>query len=143
MPFSNDEFIRDLRDYSLKKDSRLKTVYRMLIVSYTLAHSCYMAIGGGMLSSIFPNNSCPEHLLYRSVISMVESSKGPDDKPNAEDRPLFPHPPWMVGIVLVFAVLAILAGLSDPIWLLLGLPCILVLVLFIYVRIVKWNRKGS
>jgi hypothetical protein len=65
----------------------------------------------------------------------------PDDRPDANKQPLFPHPPWMVGIVLIFAVLAILAGFSDPIWFLLGLPCILVLLLFIYVRIVKRNRK--
>jgi len=49
----------------------------------------------------------------------------------------------MVGIVLIFAVLSILAGLSDPIWLLLGLPCILVLALFIYVRIVTRYRNGK
>ena len=55
--------------------------------------------------------------------------------PDANTRPLFPHPPWTVGIVLVLAVLAILAGLSDPTWLLLGAPFILVLALFIYVRI--------
>jgi len=54
---------------------------------------------------------------------------------DSNERPLFKHPPWMDGIVLIFAVLCILAGLSDPIWLLLGLPCILVLALFIYVRI--------
>lgn len=48
---------------------------------------------------------------------------------------MFAHRPWMVGLVLIFAVLAIIAGLSDPIWFLVGLPCILVLVLYIYVRI--------
>ncbi len=55
--------------------------------------------------------------------------------PDANTHPLFPHPPWTVGIVLVFAVLAILAGFNDPTWLLLGAPFILVLALFIYVRI--------
>ncbi len=74
---------------------------------------------------------------------MVDDANDHDGKPTAEQRPLFAHPPWMVGIVLVFAVWAILAGLSDPIWLLLGLPCILVLALFIYVRIVTWRRKGN
>ena len=62
---------------------------------------------------------------------------------NPNERPLFAHPSWMVGIVLIFAILAIMAGFSDPIWFLLGLPCILVLVLFIYVRITKRNREGS
>ena len=61
---------------------------------------------------------------------------------NSNERPLFSHPPWMVGIVLIIAVLSILAGLSDPIWLLLGLPCILVLALFIYVRVVARIRDG-
>ena len=70
----------------------------------------------------------------RSVRTMAEDSN---------ERPMFAHPPWTVGIVLVFAVLAIIAGLSDPIWILLGLPCILVLVLYIYVRIVKRNRDGN
>jgi hypothetical protein len=68
---------------------------------------------------------------------MKENSNEPDNKEGAEERPLFPHPPWMVGIVLIFAVLSILAGFSDPIWFLLGLPCILVLALFIYVKITK------
>jgi hypothetical protein len=71
---------------------------------------------------------------------MSENSNDPDDRLDANERSLFPHPPWTVGIVLVIAVVAIIAGLSDPIWLLLGLPCILVLALFIYVRIATWNR---
>ena len=62
-------------------------------------------------------------------------------KPDAKERPLFLHPPWMVGIVLVFAVLAIVAGLSDPIWFFVGMPCILVLVLYIYVKIVTRIRR--
>ncbi len=68
------------------------------------------------------------------------------DAPEAEEerteRPLFPHPPWTLGIVLVIAVCALLAGLSDPIWLLLGAPCILVLLLFLYVRIAARFGKG-
>jgi hypothetical protein len=73
---------------------------------------------------------------------MSENSNDPDDRSDANERSLFPHPPWMVRIVLVIAVVAIIAGLSDPIWLLLGLPCILVLALFIYVRIATRNRQG-
>ncbi len=72
---------------------------------------------------------------------MVESSNDPEDMPDANMHPLFPHPPWTVGIVLIFAVMAILAGFNDLTWLLLGAPCILVLVLFIYVRIAK--RMGK
>ena len=74
---------------------------------------------------------------------MVEDPEDWPDKPGQEERPLFPHPPWMVGVVLIFAVLAILAGFSDPIWLLLGAPCIIVLVLFIYVRIAKRNGRSK
>ena len=70
---------------------------------------------------------------------MTESSNDPNEKPEHPERPLFAHPPWMLGMVLAFAVLAIIAGLRDPIWLLLGLPFILVLVLYIYVRIIKRN----
>jgi len=66
-----------------------------------------------------------------------------DDKPELRDRPLFAHPPWMVGVVLVLAVLAIMAGFSDPIWFLLGLPCILVLALYIYVRLATRNRTRA
>lgn len=74
---------------------------------------------------------------------MTEISNEPDRRPDANEGPTFPHPPWTVGIVLVFAVLAILAGIRDPIWLLLGLPCIIVLALFIYVRIAKRNGQGD
>lgn len=72
---------------------------------------------------------------------MIENSGESEDRRCENERPLFPHPPWMVGIVLVIAVLALIAGLSDPIWLLLGLPCILVLMLFIYARITARNRR--
>jgi hypothetical protein len=66
---------------------------------------------------------------------MVESNS--EETREERQRPLFPHPPWTVGIVLILAVCAILAGLSDPIWLLVGAPFILVLALFLYVRIIK------
>jgi hypothetical protein len=72
---------------------------------------------------------------------MVENLQDPDNKPDSDERPLFPHQPWMVGIVLIFGVLAILAGLFDPIWLLLGAPFILALLLLIYVRIVARKKK--
>jgi len=66
---------------------------------------------------------------------MDPSLNHPEHRPHEDERPIFAHQPWMVGMVLIFAVLAIIAGLSDPIWFLLGLPCILVLVLYIYVGI--------
>jgi hypothetical protein len=74
---------------------------------------------------------------------MIENSDPPDDKPAANERPLFPHPPWMLGIVLILAVMAIFAGLTDPIWFLLGLPCILVLALYLYVKIAERFRKKT
>jgi len=52
----------------------------------------------------------------------------------AEQRPLFLHPQWSVGVVLVFAVMAIVAGLSNPIWWLVGSPFILTLGVYIFVR---------
>jgi hypothetical protein len=65
---------------------------------------------------------------------MTGSSNDADRELDANERPIFAHRPWMVGLVLVFAVLSIIAGFSDPIWLFLGAPCILVLLLYIYVR---------
>jgi hypothetical protein len=57
---------------------------------------------------------------------------------------MFAHQPWMVGMVLIFGVLAVIAGFSDPIWFLLGMPCILALVLYIYARIKsRANRQSS
>ena len=84
-------------------------------------------------------NPCLGDAPWHSVRGMTEDS----NEPNVNERQLFAHPPWTVGIVLIFAVLAILAGFSDPIWFLLGLPCILVLALFIYVRIAKRNRRKN
>jgi hypothetical protein len=48
--------------------------------------------------------------------------------------PLFPHPSWAVGVVMVFAMLTIFAGLSNPIWFLIGSPFLLVMAIFIWVR---------
>jgi hypothetical protein len=72
---------------------------------------------------------------------MMNDMKDREKEPDENERPLFLHPPWMVGIVLVFGMLAIVAGLSDPIWFLVGMPCILVLVLYIYVKIVTRFRR--
>lgn len=72
----------------------------------------------------------------------MEQGKEPDSPSGVRPRepqapPLFVHPPWMVGVVLVLGVLALIAGFSDPIWFVLGGPCILVLVLYLYVRFKK------
>jgi hypothetical protein len=55
--------------------------------------------------------------------------------PEPGARPVFAHPQWMVGVVLIFAVVAIVAGLRNPVWWLIGSPCILVLLIWIYVKI--------
>jgi hypothetical protein len=57
--------------------------------------------------------------------------------PPEPDKPLFQHQPWMAGIVLVFAVAAIVAGFTNPVWWLIGSPLILALVLYIGVRLVR------
>ena len=72
---------------------------------------------------------------------MDDNRTDSEEKPDANERPMFLHQPWMVGLVLGFAVLAIMAGLSDPIWFFLGAPFILVLVLYIYVQIATRIRK--
>jgi hypothetical protein len=72
---------------------------------------------------------------------MEDNRKDSEETADANERPMFLHQPWMVGLILGFAVLAIMAGLSDPIWLFLGAPFILVLVLYIYVQIKARNRK--
>jgi hypothetical protein len=60
-----------------------------------------------------------------------------DNEPGAaqfDERPLFRHPRWMIGVVLVFGVVAIVAGLENPVWWLVGFPCILTLFVWIWVR---------
>lgn len=51
------------------------------------------------------------------------------------ERPAFAHPQWATGVVLVFGVVALVAGLGDPVWWLVGSPALLVLVVFVAVRL--------
>ena len=62
------------------------------------------------------------------------NSKEPREEEPIE-RPMFAHPQWSVGVVLIFAVVAIFAGMRNPIWWLIGFPCILTLVVYIFVRL--------
>ena len=48
----------------------------------------------------------------------------------------------MVGVVLIFAVLFIAGGLGNPLWLLIGSPFILVLVVYIWVKLAS-RGKGD
>ena len=72
-----------------------------------------------------------------------ESADGPDLPEPAglpDERPLFQHPQWMVGVVLIFAVTAIVAGFGNPVWWLIGSPFILVLAIYVWVRFSKGGR---
>lgn len=63
-----------------------------------------------------------------------------DDPQRESNEPSpFAHPQWTVGVVLVFAVVAIAAGFRNPVWFLIGFPCILVLALWLFVR---WRGRG-
>jgi hypothetical protein len=55
------------------------------------------------------------------------------EEPDA--KPLFQHPQWMSGIVLIFGIAALWGGFYNPIWWLIGFPCILTLVVYIIVRL--------
>ncbi len=73
---------------------------------------------------------------------------GDDPSVATEDHPLepspFPHPPWTVGLVLVGGVITLLFGiLVSPIWLLVGSPFVITLLLWLYVRlIVRPDDRG-
>ena len=57
-----------------------------------------------------------------------------------EPRPLFQHPQWMLGVVLIFALAALYAGIfGDPVWLLIGSPFIVTLAIYVWARFV--NRR--
>ena len=51
-----------------------------------------------------------------------------------EEPRVFQHPTWMVGVVLIFAMVSIVAGLENPVWWIVGSPFILALVVFLWVR---------
>ena len=63
-----------------------------------------------------------------------EDSDDGQATPEPGERPLFQHPEWMVGVVLILAVAAVIAGLGNPIWLLIGSPFILVFAIYVWVR---------
>jgi hypothetical protein len=65
---------------------------------------------------------------------MIEPKPDSSPPPEAEssERPVFQHPEWMVGIVLISGVFAILAGLANPVMWLVGSPFVLALAIWIY-----------
>ena len=67
----------------------------------------------------------------------------PEEAWEGAGRPLFLHPPWTVGVVLVFAVVTLLIGLGGhPVWLLIGSPFILVLALWVWARVAAVATRG-
>ncbi len=59
------------------------------------------------------------------------------------ERPVFQHPPWMVGIMLVLGALSLFVGLTvDPFWLVMGSPAILTLVVYVGVRVTLYLGGG-
>jgi hypothetical protein len=65
--------------------------------------------------------------------------EAPGSAPHEETDDLpspFPHPPWTVNLVVVAGVITLLFGiLVSPIWLVVGSPFVLVLLLWLYVRL--------
>lgn len=67
-----------------------------------------------------------------------EPREPPEEIP--EVRPTFQHPQWMLGIVLIFALITLYAGiLGDPVWLLIGSPFIVTLAIYLWARF--FNRR--
>ena len=74
------------------------------------------------------------------------------DRPAEDGEPLpdllapsaFPHPPWTVGVVLVIGVVMLILGVvGHPLWLLMGSPFILTLLVWAVVRTVIWRRERA
>jgi len=87
-------------------------------------------------ASLFNRDGSEDERERRGVSNSTEPD--PPDQPEIpleSEKPLFQHQPWMAGIVLVFAVAAIVAGFTNPVWWLIGSPLILALVLYIGVRL--------
>ncbi len=57
--------------------------------------------------------------------------------------PVFLHPPWMVGVMLILGVMSLIVGLTiDPFWLVMGSPAILTLFVYIGVRVaLSWRLR--
>jgi len=64
-----------------------------------------------------------------------------ESPPEVPEPSPFQHPQWMVGVVLIFAVAAIVAGVRDPIWFVIGSPCIIVLLVYVWVKLVVRRRR--
>lgn len=82
---------------------------------------------------------------------MMEHEPHEPGAPEAVDVPpdllhgsAFPHPPWTVGVVLVIGVVMLALGLlGHPLWLLMGSPFILTLLVWLVVRAISWRRDRA
>ncbi len=63
----------------------------------------------------------------------------------AESQPSpFPHPPWTVGVVLILGGVSLLFGiLVRPIFLAVGSPFIIVLLLWLYVKLFGGDNSSG
>ncbi len=62
--------------------------------------------------------------------------------PDLTGTHVFPHPEWALGVVLIIAVVMLLLGvLGHPLWLLIGSPFILTLLVWLGVRITQRRRR--
>ena len=66
-----------------------------------------------------------------------EESLPARESPDLSERPAFLHPQWMVGVVLILGVGTVMAGLANPIWFVIGFPFVLVLVVWLWVRLLS------
>lgn len=86
----------------------------------------------------------PEPGALSETIAHDEEGDGPgeDAEAPAMERAMFAHPEWMLGVVLVIAVVMLLLGiLGHPLWLLIGSPFILVLAVWIWAKSVERSRR--
>jgi hypothetical protein len=72
----------------------------------------------------------------------VSTGRDPEEPPAplppmGTEKPVFMHPQWTVGVVLILGVVAIVAGLQNPIWFLIGSPFILTLGIYAWTRFVR------
>ena len=93
-------------------------------------------------SAASPGEAGPEERAGSAALPGDAGLEDPEAAEGLPDRSPFPHPQWMVGVVLIFAVLVIAGGLGNPLWLLVGSPFILVLVVYIWVKLAS-RSKGD
>jgi hypothetical protein len=73
----------------------------------------------------------------------AEDRRQPEEEADGAPLSPFPHPPWTVGVVLILGVVSLLFGLLvRPIFLAVGSPFIIVLVLWLYVKLLS-GRTSS